>query len=124
MDNRKLTLAAYILGSIIVWFYARSIVEYVYVNFYQIRRLLAGAEVVREALPLVFAGGAFVILLKHPKVNSFMDEVVTELKKVTWPGRPDVVRSTTVVIICIMIASVILASFDVVWGRVMSWALS
>ena len=124
MDNRKLTLAAYIFGCIIVWFYARSIVQYAYVNFYQIRRLLAGAEVLREALPLACAGITFVVFLKHPKINSFMDEVISELKKVTWPGREDVVRSTTVVIICIAIASVILASFDVVWGRLMGWALS
>lgn len=124
MDNRKLTLASYIFLSVVVWFYTRSIVQYVYVNFSKVRRMLMGMEVVREALPLVFAVVTFIVLFKHPKVNLFMDEVVSELKKVTWPGREDVVRSTTVVIICIMIASVILASFDVVWGRLMSWALS
>jgi preprotein translocase subunit SecE len=56
-------------------------------------------------------------------VTSFSDEVVSELRKVTWPSRDDVVKSTTVVLVCVLIASFILAGFDLIWGKVIGFLL-
>jgi len=100
----------------IVWFLFRSAFQYLYLTFYQIRRL-TGIAIGRELVPLVLGVVAFAILLKHPKITPFFEEVVAEIKKVTWPGRPDVVRSTTVVVVCILIASLLLAAFDLIWGK-------
>ena len=46
-----------------------------------------------------------------------------ELKKVTWPTREDVIKSTWVVMICIGIASLILVGFDLLWGKIFSFLL-
>ncbi len=122
MDNRKIILASYVGTSMLVWFLTRSFVQYLYLQFYQIRRL-AGIDVIREAVPLILALAVFGFLFKKASVNTYMEEVVVELKKVTWPSRQDVVRSTTVVIICILIASAILATFDAIWGKVIGLLL-
>ena len=90
--------------------------------FYQVRRL-PGILALREVVPVLVGAVVFGILLKHPRVNSFMDDVVAELRKVTWPGVDDVRKSTTVVIICILIASFMLAGFDILWGKVISFLL-
>ena len=122
MDNRKLIVASYILSSIVAWFLTRASLSWLYISFYQIRRL-PGIAAAREGLPIAISGVLFFVLIRHPKVNLVLDEVVAELKKVTWPSRDDVVRSTTVVLTCIVIASVILAGFDLAWGKLISFLL-
>ena len=122
MENRKIILAFYVLSSFVAWLLSRAFVQYLYLTFYQIRRV-AGINLMREVLPVGVAGVLFLVLVRHPRVNTMLDEVVAEIKKVTWPSRPDVVRSTTVVLICILIASFILAGFDLLWGRVITYLL-
>jgi len=119
MENKKIVLSSYILGSMLVWFLSRSIFQWLYLTFYQIRRL-PSVIFLKEGLPFLMGTLCFVFLLKNARVNLVVDEVVSELRKVTWPNRPDVVRSTTVVIVCILVASVILATFDLIWGKLIS----
>lgn len=119
MDNRKLILGSYLGAGIISWFLTRASLAYLYLQFYQVRRW-PGIMALREAIPVLVGSLVFAILFKHAQVNVVMDEVVSELKKVTWPSREDVVKSTTVVLICILIASFILAGFDLMWGKVIS----
>ena len=122
MDNIKLILAFYMVCSAVLWFLSRSLIEWTYHTFYAIRRF-AAVGVLREALPVVLGLGLFVFLFRHARYTQVMDEVISELKKVTWPSKDDVVKSTTVVIICIAIASFILAGFDLLWGQVIGYLL-
>ena len=122
MDARKIILICHLAVSTLVWFLTRSGINYLYLAFYQVRRL-AGITVMREAVPVALGALAFAILFKHAQVNLVLEEVVTELRKVTWPAKDDVVRSTTVVIVCILIASFIFAGFDVLWGRIITFLL-
>ena len=122
MDNRKIIIASYLGAAAITGLLTHSAFSWFYSVFYQVRRL-PYIGLLREAVPIAVAAAVFLVLLKHPKVNSFFDEVVSELKKVTWPSREDVVKSTTVVMICILIASFILAGFDLVWGKVIGFLM-
>ncbi len=122
MDNRKIILAFYMVCSAVLWFLSRSLLEWLYHTFYAIRRY-AAVGTLREIVPVILGALLFGFLFRNPKVNTVMDEVVSELKKVTWPGKDDVMKSTTVVIICILIASFILAGFDLLWGKVITFLL-
>jgi preprotein translocase SecE subunit len=53
-----------------------------------------------------------------------MDDVIAELKKVTWPNVQDVKKSTVVVMVCILLASGLLAIFDLLFGKVVGFLLS
>jgi preprotein translocase subunit SecE len=123
MDNRKIILSFYFTVSAVLWFLSRAAIQYFYLTFYQIRRL-PGISFLKEAAPFVLGIACFLILLNHARANLVLEEVVSELKKVTWPDRQEVVRATTVVIICIMVASFILAGFDLMWGKVISYLLN
>ncbi len=123
MDNRKLILSGYLLTSALLWFLSRSLIQLLYLTFYQIRRL-PGIAATREVLPVILAGGLFLYLFRNAQTNTVLDEVISELKKVTWPSRDDVVKSTTVVIVCILIASFILAGFDLMWGKMITFLLN
>jgi preprotein translocase SecE subunit len=81
-------------------------------------------EVAREFLPVAGALITFLILLRNQKVNETMDGVIAELKKVTWPNVQDVKKSTVVVMVCILLASGLLAIFDLVFGKVVGFLLS
>ena len=122
MDTRKIIVTFHIVMGAIVWCLSRAALSDLYLRFYQIRRFPA-INGIREALPVILGAVVFGVLMQHPKVNPTLEEVVSELKKVTWPTRDDVVKSTTVVLICILIASFILAGFDLVWGKVVTFLL-
>jgi len=122
MDNRKLIVTSYIVTSMVLWFLTRATIQWFYLTFYQVRRL-SGIAAVREVLPVLVGLTTFAILLKHPKISPFLDEVVGELKKVTWPGREEVIKSTTVVLICVVFASFMLAGFDLAWGKIIGFLL-
>lgn len=116
MENRKLILSSYIAAAITAWFLCRAVIQWLQLTFYHIRGL-PGIKIGAEAIPAVVALTVFLVFYYNNKVNVVMDESVSELKKVTWPNRDDVVKSTWVVMFCVLIASLILAGFDLMWGK-------
>jgi len=58
----------------------------------------------------------FVILKRSSRVNVFLNEVVSELAKVTWPPKKETLLSTVVVSIMVAVCAVILFTFDTFWG--------
>lgn len=61
----------------------------------------------------------FVVLSRSKKVNGYMDEVVGELAKVTWPTSSDAGKITFVVMIMVIICGAVFAVQDVFWAWVM-----
>lgn len=59
----------------------------------------------------------FVILMRHQRLNEFMNEVALELSKVTWPPRKESVMSAGVIVVLIGIVSMILVGFDTLWQK-------
>ncbi|MCX6101782.1 MAG: preprotein translocase subunit SecE [Proteobacteria bacterium] len=123
MDNRKIIVSFYLVASLVTWLLSHNFVLWLSTKVYEIRRL-PGLKFGLEAIPAIAALVTFVVLLRHPKTNVVLDEVVIELKKVTWPKKEDVVKSTWVVLVCIVFISLILAGFDAMWGKVISYLLS
>jgi len=60
----------------------------------------------------------FLVLNRHPLVVRFTDEVVSELRRVTWPDREETIRSTTVVIGTTLFVALCLAMYDYAWGAI------
>lgn len=52
----------------------------------------------------------------HGRIRTFFREVRAEMKKVTWPSRKDLLQSTGVVIVAVIIAAVYIGVFDFVWS--------
>lgn len=122
MDNRKLISVLYLAAGALGWVLTRSTLQFLHDAFYQVRRL-PYFRLGQEVIPVLMAVTIFLILWNHKKANQTLDEVLTELKKVTWPNRDDVAKSTTVVFVCIALAGVMLAIFDLLWGRLIGLLL-
>jgi preprotein translocase subunit SecE len=54
----------------------------------------------------------------HGRVRTFLREVRIEMSKVTWPPRKELITSTGVVIVAVIIAAVYIGVFDFIWNFV------
>jgi len=72
---------------------------------------------------LVVAVVTFVGLNRHPLVVRFSNEVITELRRVTWPEREETVRSSAVVVGTTLFVALMLAIYDYSWAEVTSLLL-
>ena len=55
------------------------------------------------------------------KVRDFLNEVAAELKKSSWPTRKELVDSTIVVIVTILVLGLFVALADVVFLRIIGF---
>jgi len=67
------------------------------------------------------AGATTLYCYRHPKLSMLSNEVVVELKKVTWPNAQETRGATVVVIITVFIMAVFLGVFDLFWSNLMDF---
>ena len=51
------------------------------------------------------------------KISNFLNEVKVELGKVSWPGKEELIGSTTVVIICTIIITIFIGICDFIFSK-------
>lgn len=81
---------------------------------------LAGQDWFRHGVPVSVGLIVFLILRLNPKVLTWGDEVVSEVRKVVWPSRKDTTAMTIVVCVMVLISSLVITSFDFVSGYVVN----
>jgi preprotein translocase subunit SecE len=84
---------------------------------------LTDSDMVRHGLPVVIGIIAFAVLQFNPRVLTWGEEVVTEIRKVVWPSRKDTTAMTIIVLIMVAISSVIITLFDLSSGAVLKWIM-
>jgi len=62
-------------------------------------------------------GGLFFGLMRHREASQFMSEVVSELASVVWPSQHEVTRSTSIVLIMVVISGILLGILDFLSGK-------
>jgi preprotein translocase subunit SecE len=58
------------------------------------------------------------------KIKNFLNEVVTEYKKVIFPPRDELIGSTWVVIVTVFIVSLFLGGIDFSLGKIVNYILA
>jgi preprotein translocase subunit SecE len=53
--------------------------------------------------------------------TQYLGEVRSELRKVNWPSRQEVVNSTIVVLICVVVVTSLIFGFDYVSSKFVLW---
>lgn len=56
------------------------------------------------------------VLYFNDQSNAFMNEVVLEMSRVTWPAQKDTTNATIWVVLFVLIAGAILGAFDSLWA--------
>ena len=57
------------------------------------------------------------------RVREFVQEVLTEFRKVSWPSRQELINSTVVVIVVTVVLAFFLGGVDIVLARAVEWIL-
>lgn len=60
----------------------------------------------------------FVILIRYRKAMTFTDEVVGEVRQVTFPERDEAMRASTTVVLTTFFTAALLAGYDFIWKNV------
>jgi preprotein translocase subunit SecE len=80
-------------------------------------------DLVIRGLSVLIGGVLFLFLNRHQATNQFMNEVVVELSRVTWPTQKETSSATFVVMIMVLISGVFLWIIDSVWVAVLKYIL-
>ena len=57
------------------------------------------------------------------KLTSFINEVKTELKKVSWPTKNDLISSTIVVLVSVSILALFVGVCDLIFSRTINFLI-
>jgi preprotein translocase subunit SecE len=117
MDNEKTNQSLVNAGLVAAGFLAYLVVAMVF-------EALAGAfgpvarfhnqEMIKHGLPVAVGFATFLGLFLTTKAHTFLDEAVTEVRKVVWPSRKDTTAMTIVCCVMVVVAGIGFGIFDFV----------
>jgi preprotein translocase subunit SecE len=83
-----------------------------------------GTPVALSSLMAFLSGAAlFIVVIRTHKWMTFIDEVVGELAKVSWPTREETVRASITVVATTVFTAALLGGYDFVWKNVADYFL-
>jgi preprotein translocase SecE subunit len=93
------------------------------VGTYDLEARIHNIDLIFRVLSVLIGVGFFLALYRNQKTNQFMNEVVVELSRVTWPTQKDTTSATLVVIVMVVISGMILGLLDYCWIQLLKWVL-
>jgi preprotein translocase SecE subunit len=93
------------------------------VGVYDLETRVHSIGLILQIAGVVIAGIVFVVLYQNDNANQFMNEVMLELSRVSWPTTKETSSSTVVVMIMVLISGLILGFFDYLWVSALKWLL-
>ncbi len=88
------------------------------IGCWRLSTILTADAAIRIGLPLaLFAIGVWFAfrLVNMPRFADFLIAVEAEMYKVSWPSRPELIRSSIVVIVVLLMLTAVLFVYDIVW---------
>lgn len=104
-----------ILAAAVVWYLLRHLLLQVW-DIFRLPVMENWPLSLPALIALLVAVGGFIYVRRSAQAYGFLGEVATELSKVTWPTMQETVASTGVIVVMIGIASMMMFSFDALWG--------
>jgi preprotein translocase SecE subunit len=102
----------YLCGALLLFYLLQWTIDWLTGYFGQ-----TPSELTISVSAAVLAVVTSVVLYKNDRIYHLTNEVMSELKKVTWPTAAEVRTATTVVIVMAIISALILGLFDFFWSN-------
>jgi len=93
------------------------------VGYYDLEAKVRNVDLMIRIGSVVAGAALFVGLYRNDQANQFMNEVVAELSRVTWPTQKDTSSATLIVIIMVIISGMVLGLLDYFWIQLLKWVL-
>lgn len=122
-DTRRWVIFGQVVLAACVWWALANAVALVYRMGGIPRYTPFGIEDARW-IAFALVGAGFIYALRNPVVQEFSNEVLSELRKVTWPTWKETRQTTIVVIITVFIVGMILGGFDFIWAKLSRYVLT
>ncbi|KHD86987.1 MAG: preprotein translocase subunit SecE [Bdellovibrio sp. ArHS] len=113
--NSKILTISFAIAAILVGLTTSLLIK-AFAGAFGVVARAADSDMVRHGLPVALGLVVFAVLQFNPKVMSWGEEVVSEIRKVVWPSRKDTTAMTIACIVMVLISSVIISSFDLISG--------
>ena len=120
--NSKILTLSFAIAAIIIGFTASLLIKTLAGAFGVVARF-SDSDMVRHGLPIALGFAVFAALQFNPKVQTWGEEVVTEVRKIVWPTRKDVIAMTIACVVMVLISSVIISVFDLVSGFFINYVM-
>jgi len=114
-DNKKIVFSCFLIFAVLAWIVLSKLLTSTaaYFDFFAYGNTV---EIAVRLMPLALSLGLFAGFYRNQKSYTYMTEVISELKKVTWPTSKEVSAATIAVIIAVLISAVLLFFFDSIWS--------
>jgi preprotein translocase SecE subunit len=93
------------------------------VGTYDLEARVHNIGLIIQIASAVIAGIAFYVLYQNDNANQFMNEVMLELSRVTWPTTKETTSATIVVCIMVLFSGMVLGVFDYFFVSALKWIL-
>jgi preprotein translocase subunit SecE len=93
------------------------------VGIYDLETRIRDVDLVLRGLSVFSFAALFFILYKNEQANQFMNEVMAELSRVTWPTQKETTSATVVVLIMVIISGMILGLMDYLLTTLLKWVI-
>lgn len=117
--NSKILTMSFALAAALAGFTLHLLIKIAAGAFGVVARA-ADSDLIRHGIPVAFGLTLFAVLQFNPKILTWGEEVITEIRKVVWPSGKDTTAMTIVVVIFVIIASVIITTFDLLSGQIIN----
>ena len=111
-------LAAAVLFGYVVFTMAGKLV-----SFYDLEVKIRNIGLILRVSSAALGVLLFVILYRHDDANQFMNEVMTELSRVSWPSQKETTSSTFIVIVMVLVSGTVLGLLDFLWVQLLKRVL-
>jgi|JI6StandDraft_1071083.scaffolds.fasta_scaffold257780_1 preprotein translocase subunit SecE len=118
MSQQRFVILAFVVAALLSGIVTQSAIVATVDFFAWTDRRLLGLVNASVATAVVVTVATFFGLLRNQQAVKFTDEVVGELRKVTWPSREETVRATTTVILTTLFVAALIGLYDLLWKNV------
>lgn len=121
-SNRRWVAMAFLAFGVLLWILTTKFIATLmgWIGIEEFDFHLVGERFTLTTLVGLLIGGfATLYGYRHSTLSTLMNEVVVELKKVTWPTGKETRSATVVVIITVFLMAVFLGIFDLFWSKFM-----
>jgi preprotein translocase SecE subunit len=91
------------------------------VGTYDLEARVRDVDLILRGVSVALAALLFLILWRNDDANQFMNEVMVELSRVTWPTHKETTSATTVVIVMVLVSGLALGLLDYIWTTLLKW---
>jgi preprotein translocase subunit SecE len=111
--NSKIITLSFAIGAFLTGLVVSLLIK-AFAGAFAVVARASDSDIVRHGVPLLVGFGLFAVCQFNPRIVTWADEVVSEVRKVVWPSRKDTTAMTVAVVIMVFVSSAIISLFDFV----------